>query len=302
VLDNGRIIFSSWHQAESGATDDGFFAQLAVNIDGTDLMAYSELQAGWHKRMSAPGNDGRVYMIRARSPGWLDGGDLAFVSTRRPLHSETVLARAEADSYHSPCPTRDGKLLVSYRPHGDAAYAVYRIDPSRGRLGELVFEKSGYHCLDSQELVPHPQVKGRSSVVNMEKQTGVFFCLSSHISADPGLQQMARSGRFQTLRVIEGRAGDEPQVMGEVKVEDDGSFHIEVPAQVPLRFEMLDGDGQVVAHQQTWTWVMPREWRGCIGCHEDREMVAPNVLAKAVVKPAVRLPRPVTEPQSGRTP
>jgi hypothetical protein len=47
-----------------------------------------------------------------------------------------------------------------------------------------------------------------------------------------------------------------------------------------------------VAGQQTWTWVMPREWRGCIGCHEDREMVPPNRLAEAVAKPARRLEHP----------
>jgi hypothetical protein len=44
-----------------------------------------------------------------------------------------------------------------------------------------------------------------------------------------------------------------------------------------------------VAEQDSWTWVMPREWRGCIGCHEDREMVVPNKMADAFVKPAVRL-------------
>ena len=63
-------------------------------------------------------------------------------------------------------------------------------------------------------------------------------------------------------------------------------------------FELLDAAGAVVAKQDSWTWVMPREWRGCIGCHEDREMVAPNLLAEAFVKPAVRLAQPeeVTTP------
>jgi AMMECR1 domain-containing protein len=34
---------------------------------------------------------------------------------------------------------------------------------------------------------------------------------------------------------------------------------------------------------------MPREWRGCIGCHEDREMVVPNIMANAFVKRAVQI-------------
>ena len=87
------------------------------------------------------------------------------------------------------------------------------------------------------------------------------------------------------------------RTLGEVPLEYDGSFHIEVPAQVPLRFELLDERGAAVARQDSWTWVMPREWRGCIGCHEDREMAAPNVLADAFVKPAVRLGQPEEETQ-----
>jgi hypothetical protein len=70
-----------------------------------------------------------------------------------------------------------------------------------------------------------------------------------------------------------------------------------VPASTPIAFALLDAEGRVVARQEDWVWVMPREWRGCIGCHEDREMVPPNVLAEAVVQPAVRLPMPAAEAQ-----
>jgi hypothetical protein len=37
---------------------------------------------------------------------------------------------------------------------------------------------------------------------------------------------------------------------------------------------------------------MGNENRGCIGCHEDRELSPPNILAKAVTKPAVDLTLP----------
>jgi hypothetical protein len=60
-----------------------------------------------------------------------------------------------------------------------------------------------------------------------------------------------------------------------------------------MTFELLDATGIVVGRQDGWVWVMPRESRGCVGCHEDREMVPPNRLADAVAKPAVRLPRAV---------
>jgi hypothetical protein len=307
VMDNGRIVFSSWYRP---ATGSGSFVQLAVNIDGTDLLAYSGQGGGGHQRMSAPGHDGRVYSILASRPGWLDGGDLVYVRERRPMHSETILCKAEGGSYHSPCPTRDGGLIASFRPTTVEPYAVFRIDPSSGKRLARLFEEPGYHCIDAQEIAPRTRVKGRSSVVNMEQETGVFYCLSTHISDRPELRDLVQAGRFKQLRVIEGlpaHAGQaapvaSQKVLGEVALADDGSFHIEVPAQIPIRFEVLDDRGEVVARQQTWTWVMPREWRGCIGCHEDREMVAPNRLAEATVKPAVKLLHRTAEVQAGRRP
>ena len=89
------------------------------------------------------------------------------------------------------------------------------------------------------------------------------------------------------------------RVLGEAPIESDGSFHIEVPAQRPLRFQLLDDEGTVIGEQKSWTWVMPREWRGCVGCHEDREMVAPNILADAVVKPAVPIGIESNDPEEG---
>jgi hypothetical protein len=75
-----------------------------------------------------------------------------------------------------------------------------------------------------------------------------------------------------------------------VPLSGDGSFHIEVPAERPISFDLLDADGLEVARQHSWVWVMPHESRGCIGCHEDRETAPQNLLAEAVVKPAQKLP------------
>ena len=197
--------------------------------------------------------------------------------------------------------------MASYRPHGgDEVYGLYRIDSTTGERLELVSTAQGFDTLDAQELGPRAQVKGRSSVVNLKKETGVFFCISSHITDRPGLEHL-RDGGAATVRVIEGlpvtagsagdASGDGERTLGEAPIEKDGSFHIEVPSGVPLRFELLDDRGATVARQYSWTWVMPREWRGCIGCHEDREMVAPNMMADAFTKPAAQLGRSEEEEQ-----
>ena len=303
VLANGRLVFPAWRPGE-GDGGGARLSLLAVNNDGTDLMAFHDNHDGPpYPHSVRVGRDGRVYFVEANGNSPLGGGDLAYVTLRRPLHSRTPFAAAGDGAYLDPLPLADGGLLASFRLLGrNEGYGLYRIDPASGGRLELVHGNPGFHYLDAQELAPHPRVKGRSSVVDTSKETGVFFCISSHLTDRPGLDHL-KTGAASTLRVIEGVVPDptfraprwSQRTLGELPLEDDGSFHIEVPAGVPLRFELLDEQGAVVARQNSWTWVMPREWRGCIGCHEDREMAAPNVLADAIVKPAVRLGQPKEE-------
>jgi hypothetical protein len=82
-------------------------------------------------------------------------------------------------------------------------------------------------------------------------------------------------------------------VLGEIPVEKDGSFFLELPARMPLRLETLGDGGDVLQAMRTWMWLMPSERRGCIGCHEDRELTPPNrhVLALRKRPIAVGVPK-----------
>jgi hypothetical protein len=295
VLANGRVLFSSRRA-------NGRFAIMAVNNDGTDLMAYADSHSGQpHQDMVAVGLD-RVYFIAADSPGPLGGGALVYVSKRRPLKTRTVFKPDGHGWYHSPRPLTDGGLVASYLPRNESGgYRLVGLHPETGEPIGREIAADGFHLIDAQELTRRPEVRGRSSVVNMAADTGIFFCISSHISDRPGVAEAARSAT--DLRVIEGipsAPGSTPsnppptRVLGVAPLGEDGSFHIEVPASTPIAFELVDNEGMVVARQDDWVWVMPRESRGCIGCHEDREMVPPNVLADAVVRPAVKIPWPET--------
>ena len=74
-------------------------------------------------------------------------------------------------------------------------------------------------------------------------------------------------------------------------MEPDGSFHIDIPADLPVTLQLLDQDGLSLASCD-WIWVKNREYRGCIGCHEDPELTPENRFVQAAGRPATQLTLP----------
>jgi hypothetical protein len=170
-------------------------------------------------------------------------------------------------------------------------FGVYRLDPATGRRLEAVLAQPGWHSIDAQVLAPHPPLKGRANWLKPGATTGVVYCLDSYLTepdagADPS---GVPPGAIRHVRVIEGPAA---RILGVAPVEPDGSFHVKVPAETPIRFQLLDQDYVALRSQRTWTWVMGNESRGCVGCHEDPERTPPNRLVQAIPKPPVDLVLP----------
>lgn len=66
------------------------------------------------------------------------------------------------------------------------------------------------------------------------------------------------------------------QILGYAEVEPDGSFKIEVPADVPIAITALDKDGRGFTPHTSWIQVRPGETRTCNGCHSPRRGNAIN--------------------------
>jgi hypothetical protein len=80
-------------------------------------------------------------------------------------------------------------------------------------------------------------------------------------------------------------------------VEEDGSAHFQVPANLPLYFLPLDVEGRAVQRMRTFTHFMPGERQSCIGCHSDR-----NYLSAVSTRPSIAATRPaqkLEEPEWG---
>jgi len=79
------------------------------------------------------------------------------------------------------------------------------------------------------------------------------------------------------VRVISLQStGARERSLGEAPVEKDGSFYVEVPANQPVRFELLDANGQTIVAERSWIWTRPGEQRGCPGCHGDKALAPEN--------------------------
>ncbi len=146
---------------------------------------------------------------------------------------------------------------------------------------------------------------------------GKLYCLNAYIS-DLDRSQWLASGTIKRVRVLEGlprriadassflpegmavgasgpgstRAGIPPTLprrfLGEVPIEEDGSFNVEVPADIPIEIQLLDENGMAL-RSCGWIWVKNNEPRGCIGCHEDQELTPENRMVDAVKKPSIPL-------------
>jgi len=300
VLPDGRLLFSSWRR---GNLDRGAFGHVSLftaQTDGLDYAAFSTAEGGRVKRMPCVTADRLVVFVESDEAAWDGAGTLASVSLRRNLHSYRRITTPSDGLFHSPSPLPDGRVLVSRRSGKKGrSQGVYRLDPRTGQF-EPLFDDPDYHDVQARRVGPRPRPDGRSSVLSEEHSTGKFYCLDVFESDLPE-GTWIEPGDAPRLRVLEGiprLSGSDrknsplrTRVLGEVPIEKDGSFNIEVPANLPLELQLLDADG-IVLRSCGWVWVRNRETRGCIGCHEDGELTPENRFVDALAQPSVSLVPP----------
>ena len=332
LLSDGRLLFGT---ASGDVTGSGSgeaprsTAMLTINMDGTDVFPF----AGLHEppaRRSAPceTDDGQVVYVESGHAG--DGGSLVSVARTRSLKTRRLITTNSDGEYHTPSALPNGNLLVSFRPSDDSTdrtYGLYELDPATGKRVAEVCDDPDWNELGAVVVRARPEPPGRSTVVSNTGDTGQLYCMDAYIS-DLREGRERQRGLIARVRVIahapgrdlpssEGESAtgyhDHPadleaytRVLGEASVESDGSFFLDVPARTPLRLETLDKSGRVLDSMRSWIWVMPVERRGCIGCHEDRELTPPNrhvlALRKAPQPIGVEPPKPRNKHHGGYQP
>lgn len=279
LLRDGRVLFTRLSPGEAPPRI------MSGRSDGTDVELFHSGRRGssWIGR----GHEiplGELVFAEG-IPGEGGRGRLVTVSTAQPLHSRVEITNHLEGSFHSAYPAEDHSLLVAYRPTTSAPYALYEFDTEGKAIGRQVWGAPEYHALEPVLVRPRPVPKGIVSRVDVQQSNGWLYCQNARLNDPAAAEINPDAGQAVTLEV---RTTE--KVLGSVPLEDDGSFFLELPGDTPLQFTTRDESGRVVVGPSDWIWVRPFERRGCVGCHEDRELAPENRAPLAITRPAVPLP------------
>lgn len=300
-----------------GAADQLFYGSMRGSFYcPLRPMPFGDQFAGWHKRGYHVGvsvshqremPDG---MILCTTPAGLTlvDPDLAPVDCELPIYPEVLnLAGGEevyihnydemnpVGRYTTPYPAGDGWAFVSHAPWHDLrvnGYGLYLMNLVTREL-EVVYDDPQMSDVDPIVLAPQPPALVRSSTLaKTPGATGLIVCNSVYNSDVPYNKDAVRYVRvlegMQMGQSINANAAFRTRVLGTAPIHEDGSFYIEVPADVPVRFELLDSEGRMLVHETEFNYVRPGETKGCVGCHEPRQYAAPGLKPKALEHPPAR--------------
>ena len=198
-----------------------------------------------------------------------------------------------------PHPAGGQWVFVSHAPWYDLrpnGYGIYCFDLATRRK-VLVYDDPQLSEIDPIPIVARrrPPVPATQLSAQPNRPGGVY-CASVFNSDLPFDRKAVRHVRviaalYQGLS-INANASFRTRILGTVPVAKDGSFYVEVPSNTPFRFQLLDADGGVLVHETAFNYVRPGETKGCIGCHEPKDVMTPNTPPAAIHRrPGRAVPR-----------
>jgi hypothetical protein len=244
---------------------------LAMRPDGTKATLYYQSPEGYtpvSRGYEIP-NDQFVFIEESDD---LVIRELVSISINRPLNSRASLAKG---GFYDVYPTNDNNLIISYQENPEQPIGLFLFNPIHKKVGVKIYLDNDYHSLEVVESSKRIIPKKLPTRVDHLSETGKMICMSTHITdLDP-------ENEYRTNSVLVMGMNN---ILGNVEVEKDGSFYIEIEADKPVRFQALDADGNEILEPSSWLWVRPNESQGCVGCHADRELAPNNQVPEAINK------------------
>jgi hypothetical protein len=274
VLNDGRILC-----LRSEEKSDSTRKLIVLRPDGTKAgLFYSSNEGNILQSSGFESSSGQIYFIESSKDR---SGDIAAIEYRRPLHTYKKIAGKETGSFVSIHPEESGKLLVSGKKNGSEHFSIFELDPKNGLLSEVIYQNSGSDAVDPLKVEIHTRQKKLPSEVDKGVKTGLLLCQNINFH-ETGSNNLLTADKIEVMGV--------DSILGIVRAEPDGSVYLKVIADTPFRIRTIDKDGNPVQGPGSWIYLRPNERRGCIGCHENPELVPENKLSLSVKKSPVVLP------------
>ncbi len=232
-----------------------------------------------------------------------------------PIESPDYHPSGKYRAYYSPYPLSEHDFLVS--AERDGKFVLYLMDVDGNR--ELIYEGDNhiFHAMPLKararpavltDTVAWPDRENRD-----QPEPGVIYSNNIYEGAPEELQ-----GKVKYLRIIKidpktythwhkrpyistgpvvsiVQSDGVKRVLGTVPVEEDGSMAFYAPPSEALHFQLLDDQYRALQTMRSFTGVMPGEWRGCLGCHEQHSKAPEQTYHKTPIS-LIRGPRKITPP------
>jgi hypothetical protein len=246
VLRDGRILFES---------EDDLFT---VYPDGTGLESFrcDHGQQRWGSRQVSSGD--LIFSVT--------GGLARFTSA---LAVQQSLPPADLEIAGPVAEVAADRWLIAARPRAGGHYAIYDGEPGL-RVFRLLAAPHDAHAVDPVVVAARVPPRDFPSARVTTRTNGNVLCLNARDARNP-IATDARSVRFYSRR-----ADGSSDLLGETPLASDGSFYVEVPADRPIRLELVDAAGARLRSEERWFWMRPSEQRVCVGCHLGPERAPEN--------------------------
>jgi hypothetical protein len=215
----------------------------------------------------------------------LASGDVVFAAAGRlarfgpALAQQAEIALAEGQMAGPVAEAAPGRWIVALRkPNG--LFALHLLEEN-GASSTPLESPVAAHVVEPAIVRPRMAPKEFPSALVTTRATGNLLCLDARTSREP------ITGQVKTVRVYTRDAAGAAVPLGSREVAGDGSFYVEVPADRPLRIELLDGAGRTVRAERGWFWMRPSEQRVCVGCHAGPERAPENKVPEVLLRSTV---------------
>jgi hypothetical protein len=212
----------------------------------------------------------------------ISSGDVIFAAGGRlarftsALASQAEVAQPKGEPSGPIAEITAGRWIVPLRTGNTGPFGLVVWDAATAQTRELEASRD-VNAVEPAMVAARVPPRDFPSALVATRTAGNLLCLNVRQSKTP------LAGDVSAVRVYARGADGAPVPLGQAPVESDGSFYVQVPADQPLRMELLDASGRSVRAERDWFWMRPSEQRICVGCHAGPERAPENRLPEVLL-------------------